>query len=66
MTELLKRGILATINKTVPSEVALQVAEALGFLAEIIVEEVKEEEEEIVEEGGEPRPTKRPSPCMLG
>jgi len=56
MTELLKRGILATINKTVPSEVALQVAEALGFLAEIKVEEVKEEEEEIVEEGGEPRP----------
>jgi len=56
MTELLKRGILATINQTVPSEVALQVAEALGFLAEIKVEEVKEEEEEIVEEGGEPRP----------
>ncbi|MFN3976350.1 MAG: translation initiation factor IF-2 [Aquificaceae bacterium] len=56
MAELLKRGILATINQTVPSEVALQVAEALGFLAEIKREEVKEEEEERVEEGGEPRP----------
>ncbi|MFN4319096.1 MAG: translation initiation factor IF-2 [Aquificaceae bacterium] len=56
MAELLKRGILATINQVVPSEVALQVAEALGFLAEIKREEVKEEEEERVEEGGEPRP----------
>lgn len=57
MAELLKRGILATINQTVPAEVALQVAEALGFLAEIKREEIKEEEEEeVVEEGGEPRP----------
>ncbi len=57
MAELLKRGILATINQTVPSEVALQVAEALGFLAEIKSEEIKEEEEaEVSEEGGEPRP----------
>ena len=31
-------------------------AAALGFLAEIKVEEVKEEEVEIGEEGGEPRP----------
>jgi translation initiation factor IF-2 len=45
MAELLKRGVLATINQTVPSEVALQVAEALGFLAE-----VKKEEEEVLEE----------------
>lgn len=57
MAELLKRGILATINQSVPSEVALQVAEAFGFLAEIKSEEAKEEEEEtIVEEGGETRP----------
>ncbi len=57
MAELLKRGILATINQTVPSDVALQVAEALGFLAEIKSEEVKEEEEIEVSEGsGEPRP----------
>ncbi len=56
MAELLKRGILATINQTIPSEVALQVAEALGFLAEIKSEEIKEEEVEELEEGGEPRP----------
>jgi translation initiation factor IF-2 len=45
MAELLKKGVLATINQTVPSEVALQVAEALGFLAEI-----KKGEEETLEE----------------
>jgi len=45
MAELLKKGVLATINQTVPSEVALQVAEALGFLAEI-----KKQEEETLEE----------------
>jgi translation initiation factor IF-2 len=45
MAELLKKGVLATINQTVPSEIALQVAEALGFLAEI-----KKEEEETLEE----------------
>ncbi len=57
MAELLKRGILATINQTVPSDVALQVAEALGFLAEIKSEEIREEEQiEVSEEGGEPRP----------
>jgi translation initiation factor IF-2 len=44
MAELLKKGVLATINQTVPSEVALQVAEALGFLAEI------KKEEEVLEE----------------
>jgi translation initiation factor IF-2 len=47
MAELLKKGVLATINQTVPSDVALQVAEALGFLAEIKKEE---EEEENLEE----------------
>ncbi len=45
MAELLKKGVLATINHTVPPEVAIQVAEALGFLAEI-----KKEEQEVVEE----------------
>jgi translation initiation factor IF-2 len=44
MAELLKKGVLATINQTVPSEVALQVAEALGFLAEV------KKEEEVLEE----------------
>lgn len=45
MAELFKKGVLATINQTVPSEVALQVAEALGFLAEIKKEEETLEEE---------------------
>jgi translation initiation factor IF-2 len=45
MAELLKKGVFATINQTVPSEVALQVAEALGFLAEIKKEEETLEEE---------------------
>jgi translation initiation factor IF-2 len=44
MAELLKKGVLSTINQTVPSEVALQVAEALGFLAEV------KKEEEVLEE----------------
>jgi translation initiation factor IF-2 len=44
MAELLKKGVLATINQSVPSEVALQVAEALGFLAEV------KKEEEVLEE----------------
>jgi translation initiation factor IF-2 len=47
MAELLKKGVLATINQTVPSDVALQVAEALGFLAEIKKEEEENLEEEI-------------------
>jgi translation initiation factor IF-2 len=44
MAELLKKGVLSTINQSVPSEVALQVAEALGFLAEV------KKEEEVLEE----------------
>ncbi len=44
MAELLKKGVLATINQTVPSDVALQVAESLGFLAEV------KKEEEVLEE----------------
>lgn len=47
MAELLKKGVLATINQTVPSEVALQVAEALGFLAEVKKEEGETIQEEI-------------------
>ncbi|MFN3947856.1 MAG: translation initiation factor IF-2, partial [Aquificaceae bacterium] len=57
MAELLKRRILATINQTIPPDVALQVAEAFGFLAEIKKEEEEiVEEEEVIEEGTEPRP----------
>jgi translation initiation factor IF-2 len=62
MAELLKRGVLATINQTVPSEVALQVAEALGFLAEIKKEE---EEKETLEEEIPDRWEKLPRPPIV-
>ncbi len=39
--ELMKKGILATINQTVPTDVAVEIAESFGFLAE-----AKKEEEE--------------------
>jgi len=35
MADLLKRGILATVNDNIDPEVALQIAEEYGFLAEI-------------------------------
>ncbi len=41
---LLKKGILATINQPVPTDVAVEVAESFGFLAEA----KKEEEEEVL------------------
>ena len=52
MADLLKRGILATVNQTIDPEIALQIAEEHGFLAEIqkegeevsIIEELPEEE----------------------
>ncbi len=57
MAELLKRGVLATINQSVPAETAVQIAESLGFLAEIKKEEQETVEEEVVEEGERlPRP----------
>ncbi|RMD47697.1 MAG: translation initiation factor IF-2 [Aquificota bacterium] len=61
MAELLKKGILATVNQTIDPEVALQIAEENGFLAEIKSEEeviegkveeevlLKEEETNLVE-----------------
>ncbi|NPA41480.1 MAG: translation initiation factor IF-2 [Aquificae bacterium] len=45
--ELMKRGILATINQAVPTDVAIEVAESFGFLAEAKKEE---EEETLIEE----------------
>ena len=42
--ELMKRGVLATINQAVPTDVAIEVAESFGFLAEA----KKEEEEEVL------------------
>ena len=52
MADLLKKGVLATVNQTIDPEIALQIAEEHGFLAEIqkegeevsIVEELPEEE----------------------
>ncbi len=52
MADLLQKGILATVNQTIDPEVALQIAEENGFLAEIqkegeelsIIEELPEEE----------------------
>lgn len=61
IAELLKRGVLATINQPVPPETALEVAEAFGYLAEIKEEEEPEEtivleEEQESEENLQPRP----------
>jgi len=63
MADLLQKGILATVNQTIDPEIALQIAEEHGFLAEIqkegeevkIVEELPEEEKAklIEEEEGE-------------
>jgi len=50
--ELLKRGILATINQSVPPETAMEIAESFGVLAEI----KKEEEEEVLIEEIEDKP----------
>ncbi|MDQ7038777.1 MAG: translation initiation factor IF-2 [Aquificota bacterium] len=52
IAELMKRGVLATINQSVPPEVAVEVAETFGFLAEV----KKEKEEEILIEETEDRP----------
>ena len=43
MADLLKRGVLATVNQTIDPEVAVQIAEEHGFLAEL------KSEEEVVE-----------------
>ena len=61
IAELLKRGVLATINQPVPPETALEVAEAFGYLAEIKEEQEPEEtivleEEQESEENLQPRP----------
>ncbi len=61
IAELMKRGVLATINQPVPPETAVEVAEAFGYLAEIKKEEEPEEallqeEEQESEEDLQPRP----------
>lgn len=52
MEALLRKGILATINQAVPPDVAVEIAESFGFLAEA----KKEEEEEILLEEVPDRP----------
>jgi translation initiation factor IF-2 len=48
IAELMKRGILATINHTIDPNIAVEIAESFGYLAEIKTPE--EEIEEIVEQ----------------
>ncbi len=52
IAELMKKGILATINNPVPTETAVEIAEMFGYLAEA----KKEEEEEVLIEEEEDRP----------
>jgi translation initiation factor IF-2 len=47
IAELMKKGILATINQSVPTETAVEIAEMFGFLAEA---KRGEEEEVLIEE----------------
>ncbi len=48
IAELMKKGILATINHTIDPNVAVELAEKFGYLAE--VKTVEEETEQLVEE----------------
>ncbi len=59
IAKLLKRGILATINQGVDPNVAVEIAEEYGYLAEVKKEEEEKEEiekEETVPENLQPRP----------
>ena len=58
ISSLIKRGILATINQSIDPQVAVEIAEEKGFLAEIKREEEREEieEEEAKPENLQPRP----------
>ena len=68
MADLLQKGILATVNQTIDPEIALQIAEEHGFLAEIqkegeevkIVEELPEEEKAKLTEEEEGELVERP------
>ena len=68
MADLLKKGILASVNQTIDPEIALQIAEEHGFLAEIqqegeevsIVEELPEEEKAKIQEEEEGELVERP------
>ncbi|NPB04825.1 MAG: translation initiation factor IF-2 [Aquificae bacterium] len=54
IAELMKRGILATINHTIDPQVAVEIAEQFGYLAE--VKTAEEEVEELVEAEQEESP----------
>ncbi|MEN3033973.1 MAG: translation initiation factor IF-2 [Aquificaceae bacterium] len=56
MTELLKKGILATINQNIDPQIALEIAQSMGFLAEIKQEKEQEQEIQKPSEGKELRP----------
>ncbi len=59
IASLIKKGILATINQSIDPQIAVEIAEDMGFLAEIQKEEEKEEfviEEETKPENLQPRP----------
>lgn len=50
LMDLLQRKILATVNQTIDPNVALEIAESHGFLAEIKIEGQEEEEKVVPEE----------------
>lgn len=54
IAQLMKKGILATINHTIDPQVAVEIAENFGFLAEI--KSAEEQVEELVEEEVEESP----------
>jgi translation initiation factor IF-2 len=54
IAELMKRGILATINHTIDPNVAVEIAEKFGYLAE--VKSAEEQVEELVESEKEENP----------
>ncbi len=67
LADLLQRGTLATVNQTIDPEVAVEIAEEHGFLAEVekkeevsAVEELSEEEQLKIEEEKEENLVERP------
>ncbi len=70
MADLLKRGILATVNQTIDPEIAVEIAEEHGFLAELKSEEEviekAEEKEEITEEEKENLVERPPVVTVMG
>ncbi len=65
IAELMKRGVLATINQQVPQEVAVEVAEAFGFLAEAKKEEEDVEKILLEEEPDKPEDLKPRPPIVV-